>query len=247
MIKKIISCTLLFFLPTFVVRAFLSLLSHKIDKGVKIGFSLIWSDSLELMHSSSIGHANLIAVDSLRMHPFSSIGRKNILYGPFSVEMSSKSQIGNRNKITRAKAGVSIGDSHLHLGELSKITSDHTVDCTCPVQLGDFSILAGYRSQLWTHGYIHDETGPGRYRIDGEINIGNNVYVGSGCVISTGVTIADGIIVGAGTGVAKHLLLPGLYVSAEIRQLPRPSAPETRADLIKLEDSSLVETVYKRR
>jgi hypothetical protein len=40
------------------------------------------------------------------------------------------------------------------------------------VVIGDYSTLAGIGIQVWTHGYVHDTSGPGRYRIDGAVRIG---------------------------------------------------------------------------
>lgn len=86
--------------------------------------------------------------------------------------------------------------------------------------------------------------GPGRYRIDGKVEIGNNVYIGSRCIISMGIRISSGTIVGAGVTVARNLDEPGLYVSAAIRQLPHPASPDQRADLIRVADDRVCERIY---
>ncbi len=115
------------------------------------------------------------------------------------------------------------------------------------MDIGDFSTLAGIGTQIWTHGYIHETKGIGRYRIDGRIVIGNNVYIGAGSIISMGVRVADGVIIGAGSTVARDLKEPGLYVSAALRYLPRPAAPELRADLVRVTDGGLTETVFRKQ
>ncbi|MGZ9710859.1 acyltransferase [Glaciimonas sp. GNP009] len=173
------------------------------------------------------------------------IGRMNMVHGPIDLIIGKRSCVGNTNKITRAPQDiVAVGRGVLRLGELSSITANHRVDCASSVRLGNFTTLAGAGSQIWTHGYIHDTQGPGRYRIDGGIEIGNNVYIGAGCIISMGVRIASGAIVGAGVTVARNLDEPGLYVSAAIRQLPRPSPPDERVDLRPVLDARLCERVY---
>jgi acetyltransferase-like isoleucine patch superfamily enzyme len=130
------------------------------------------------------------------------------------------------------------------LSPYAKITSDHRVDCTQSVHLGHYSHLAGAGSQVWTHAYVHDETGPGRYRIDGPVIIESNVYVGSACVISLGVRIGQGIIVGAGSTVSKTILDPGMYVSSPLRHLPRPQTPDLRDELRKACSPALQESVF---
>jgi len=119
------------------------------------------------------------------------IGKFNSLAGPFDLVLAEKGALGNGNKCYRSPIGVSYGTSVLKLGVLSKITGNHRIDCTRSVIIGDFAILAGHNSQLWTHAYYHDTTGPGRFRLDGDIEIGNNVYIGSGCIVNCGVKISD--------------------------------------------------------
>jgi acetyltransferase-like isoleucine patch superfamily enzyme len=152
--------------------------------------------------------------------------------------------VGNHNVVVRAKAGISSGRAQLWLGEVAKITSNHRVDCMRSFRLGRFSTLAGAGSQVWTHGYVHDELGEGRYRIDGKVIVEENVYIGSACFISMGIRISKGVIVGGGTTVSKSLTAPGLYVSAPMRALPRPVPPESRDDLRRSSDSLLCETVF---
>jgi acetyltransferase-like isoleucine patch superfamily enzyme len=139
------------------------------------------------------------------------------------------------------------GPAQLWLGELAKITARHRIDCTQSVHIGDYSTVAGAGSQIWTHGYVHDVKGPGRYRVDGRVVIENNVYIGSACLISMGVRIGTGVIVGGGTAVPKSLTEPGLYVSAPMRSLPRPADPEERGDVALLSDPNLVERVFLKR
>lgn len=181
------------------------------------------------------------------MMPHSLIGYGNMILGPFAMLLDERAAIGNRNRVRRAPQGaVAVGYSVLRLGELAKVTGGHYIDCTCSVRLDKFSVLAGADSQVWTHGYVHDREGEGRYRIDGRVSIGSNVYIGSRCVITAGVQIANGAIVGAGTTVARDLPNASLYVSGPLRELPRPALPELRSDLRLQDLPALVETVYSK-
>ncbi|MEO8313290.1 MAG: hypothetical protein ABI645_00715 [Pseudomonadota bacterium] len=205
-------------------------------------------DRLWMQDRAVIGHFNLVNIDRILMRSDSRIGRMNILNGPFDLVLRTQAAIGNTNKIVRGPLGlVTVGRSVLRLGVLTKITSNHHIDCTKSVRFGDFSILAGVGSQLWTHGYIHDADGPGRYRVDGAIRVGDNVYIGAGCIINMGVNIVTAAIVGAGTTVARNLDQPGLWVSAAMRHLPRPAAPLQRTELVMVNDPRLCEPVYLKR
>jgi acetyltransferase-like isoleucine patch superfamily enzyme len=85
------------------------------------------------------------------------------------------------------------------------------------VSIGDYSIFAGADTQVWTHGYVHEKVGAGRFRVDGEIIIGNNVYIGLRCVFNPGVKIADGVTIGSNSTISKSITKPDLYVSQPLR------------------------------
>lgn len=238
----------IFFLPSFLCRLILRLLGHRIGSQVRIGYSLVLVDRLVLQGTTHIGHFNLLRLRRLVMRQGAYMGRCNVINGPISVSLAERAAIGNNNKIVRGPRNlVTSGPACLRMGELAKITSRHRLDCTTSVSMGAFSTMAGTSSELWTHGYVHDQTGPGRYRIDGQVRIGHNVYIGSASVITAGVTIADGVIIGAGTTVARSLLESGLYVSAGLRKLERPQSPDERPDLTLAKDELLCERVYIKR
>lgn len=247
-LSKPITALLAFLLPSPILRPALRGLGHRVSPTARIGLSFLWTDRLYLGENACIGHFNMIMSRRLLMRERAQIGRLNVLHGPISVNLARHAAIGNSNVIQRAPQGpVSVGPAMLRLGELTKITSHHRIDCTCSVHIGDFSVLAGADSQIWTHGYVHDLTGPGRYRIEGPVYIDHNVYVGARCIISLGVSIASGAIIGAGTTVAQSLDAAGLYVSAPIRRLPRPPDAASREDLVPMTHPDLQEIVYRRR
>lgn len=232
-------------LPSILLRPVLRILGCRIGKGVKIGFSLIYCDSLELGSNVTIGHFNLFAIKNIDMASGAKVGYLNICKGPFDLNLHTDAAIGNRNYMTRGPLGLTYGPSSLTLGELTKITTGHHVDLTRSITIGDFSIVAGIRSQLWTHGYYHGDKGRERIRIDGEITIGNNVYIGSGCIFNPGVTISDAIHVGAGSALSKNLTESGMYVNQSLRHIPK-HIDTIRERLVKVDDDHLVEDVYKK-
>lgn len=234
----ILRALLLAVLPTSIARMLVPSLRRAISPSAKVGFSLVRvSGAMSLAEGARIGHLNVIHVNELTLGPRSRIGHLNRIGGPFRVRLDVHAEIGNTNIVNRGRAGQTTV-STLALGEWAKITADHRVNMASDVIIGQFSTIAGAGSQIWTHGYVHETEGIGRYRIDGPVVIGDNVYIGSMCFLSMGITIARGVIVGGGTSVARDLTEPGLYVSAGLRQLPRPPEPGTRADLEVLEDGS---------
>lgn len=243
--KKIIVLLGCFFLPSIVLRPLLRVLGHKIGKGTKIGFSLIYVNKFTLLDNTKIGHLNLILNESLTLKQHAYIGYLNIFKGPFSIILNEKAAIGNKNYITRAKKGISYGVSNLTLGALTKVTVGHHLDLTRSITFGDNSILAGIKSQLWTHGYYHANEGPDRIRIDGEIKIGNNVYVGSACIFNPGVKVNDAIHIGAGSVISKNLQESGMYVSQGLRFI-KNDIVTIKEKLNRVQDNGLVEHVYSK-
>lgn len=246
-LRRFVSAAICMLLPTALKPMLLNLMGHHIHRRARIGLSIILADRMYMDHGARIGPLNLIRVRRLVMRSQSVIGRMNIINGPLSIQLRHSGAIGNSNTIARARLGVTSGPSRLKIGKIGKITANHKVDCTKSICLGDYTTIAGSGSQLWTHGYIHDQSGPGRYRIDGPIVIGDNVYIGSACIVSMGISIANGAIVGGGTSVSKSLTEAGLYVSSAIRQLPRPLDAKDREDLIAVKDPALCEPVFMKK
>ena len=78
--KKLISFICLFFLPTFIARLIVNCFrGYKIEKGAKIGFSLILCDELYLSSTSLVGHLNLISVRKFLMHENNKIKHLNLI------------------------------------------------------------------------------------------------------------------------------------------------------------------------
>jgi acetyltransferase-like isoleucine patch superfamily enzyme len=245
-LKKRITGLLCFTLPSFLLRYILRFLGHKIGQNAKIGFSFLFVKEIEINENAIIGHFNLFLNDKIILNDYSLIGYLNIFKGPFTLNLKQKAAIGNKNYITRARLGVTYGDSALVLGELTKVTVGHHLDLTRSIIFGDFSILAGIRSQLWTHGYYHSDTGSERVRIDGEIIIGNNVYVGSGCIFNPGVTVASAIHIGGGSVISKDLEKPGMYVGQRLRHIEN-DLNKIKGKLKKIDNDNLIEPVYTKK
>lgn len=246
--RKLLSAILLLFLPVRLCAWLLNLMGHRISAGSKVGFSLIiCNGTIVLEKGSRIGHFNSIRIDNLSLGNGAYIEKYNNLKGPFDLVLHTNAALGTRNKAYRAPLGVTYDKAVLSLGQLSKITANHRIDLTCSVRLGDFTTVAGHDTQLWTHGYVHDKSGPGRFRIDGEIVIGNNVYIGSRCIINLGVTIVDKVVVGAGACVSKSLERVGTYVNQPLRFIESAENEDARTKYQRLNQSGLEEEVYRKK
>ncbi|WP_417200980.1 acyltransferase [Bizionia sp.] len=241
--KKLL--TLLFgLIPINIIKIFLlRTLGHAISYNSYIGFGILATKNIELKKHSKIKHFNFIKVESLILEESGFIGSFNILNGPLTIFLEKHAGISKQNKIRRSKAPISYGKAELHLGENAIIVSNHFLDLTKSVSLGNNSILAGIGSQLWTHGYYHADFGKERIRIDGEIHIGNNVYIGSGCIFNPGVNVANAIHIGAGSVISKNLELSGMYVGQGLRYIENDLGI-IQSKLKKVEGFNLVEQVY---
>lgn len=247
MLKKVLSCIILFTIPIKYGGAFiLNKLGHQISKSAKFGFSLILTENIKLGDNTKIGHFNFLKIANLTIENQGYIGILNILMGDINVHLNVNAAIGSLNIIKRPGENVVYGNCTFKLGVLSKVTTGHKIDCIRNIIFGDYCTLAGANSQLWTHGYVHEAVGAGRFRVDGEIHIGNNVYIGSMCVINAGVKISDGITVGSNSCVSKSISIPGLYVSQPLRHISVTSE-ETKVRLNKIEGYELVEEVYEKK
>ncbi|APY08484.1 hypothetical protein BWZ20_09310 [Winogradskyella sp. J14-2] len=224
-------------------KVLLNILGHKISYNSKFGINILWVKHISLEEDSSIGHFNFIANKLVRLEKKAFIKNFNYFRGPFDVYIGNESGISNNNKFRRAKYPISVGDSSLQLGKNSFIVSGHFVDLTRAVSFGDNSILAGIRSQIWTHGYYHANDGSDRVRIDGDVVIGNNVYIGSSCIFNPGIKVLDAIHIGAGSVISKNLEESGMYVGQGLRFVSK-NIDDIKSKLHKVEDENLVEDVY---
>lgn len=233
-----IRAVLLFILPSWLLVYVMPFFSAKFDKGVKVGFSLVFVEDISLAKGARIGHLNFIKIPRLSLMSNAYVGVLNYISGPVSIEMDAMAGIGNSNRIFRGGRSIRQRQSNFRLGYYSKVTARHSIECLCDVTFGQYSTLAGSNSQIWTHGYYHYPEGLDRFRIDGAVRIGNNVYIGASSVISMGVSICDSVSIGSHSSVAKSIVEPGLYVSQPLRHIPlSPESVIAKLDPLPPEES----------
>jgi len=203
--KKTLTALAAFFFPSRVAIIILNILGHKIHPSAKIGFSVLFLNGLYMGENARIGHFNLIKANKMLMRKGAFLKKFNRINGPINLLFDELAALANSNSVYRANSLVSPGLATLKLGKLGQIVSQNKLDLTKSITVGDNTTIGGHGGQLWTHGYVHEQKGAGRIRVDGEIIIGNNVYIGSRCTFNPGVYIADGVTVGSNVCISKSL------------------------------------------
>jgi len=167
---------------------FRHVLGWQIDEDVKVGFSIICSQTVCLGRNARIGHGNLFW------------DLKAVDIGPDTVLL-------NLNHFVGGKGGVDA----FWIGEVSKITSRHFFDCSGGIKIGDHALIGGRDSQLWTHYF---DAKSDRIQLRGLV-IGERCYI---CARATliychvppcSVVAAGSVVTGDFTGEGPGLLLAG--------------------------------------
>jgi len=185
---RIVSQVLLFALPWPIRRRVLNtLFGYHIHPTAKVGFSLILARRLEMADRSRIHHLVCCkGIDKLELGVDSGIASLTYITG-FSTR-DDRYFKGNPNRLCE-----------LVMGRSSGITSRHFIDCNGGVYIGDFTTVAGLRTQILTHSinvYANrQQTSP--------VRIGNYCFLGTGCIILPGAALPDYSILGGGAVLTK--------------------------------------------
>lgn len=190
MFKKLLKI-LSFFLPWSLRRRALNRwFGYDIHPTARIGLAWIFPAKLEMAAGCHIDHFSVaIHLDAIKMEAKSTIGRGNWITG-FSTKSNSlhfRHQIGRR--------------AELVLGESSAITKNHHLDCTNLIEIGPFSTIAGYQSQLLTHSINVVEN-----RQDSE-----PIYIGAYTFLGTNVVVLGGSVLPSYSVLAAKSLLNKNY------------------------------------
>jgi acetyltransferase-like isoleucine patch superfamily enzyme len=197
---------------------------------------LIWRYGYEIDSTARIGKSIILA-RHLKMAPKSRIHSGVICKGIDLLSMGEDSGIASFTYIT----GFSVnGCRHfrhvvnrkceLVLGRSAGITSRHFVDCNGGVYIGDFTTVAGIRTQILTHSIdVYNN------RQDAKpIRIGKYCFVGTGCILLPGSELPDYSVLGAGAVLTKAHTKPGcLYAGSpakEVKELDVDVIPYFKRD-----------------
>ena len=119
-----------------------------------------------------------------------------------AIVMEEKSKIGRSNWITGFTTGNDVPKffkhqpqrkAELRMGRHSAITKHHHIDCTNLIDIGQFSTIAGYYSQLLTHSIDIVES----RQDSAPIYIGDYTFVGTNVVILGGASLPSYSVLGA--------------------------------------------------
>ncbi|MET4802882.1 DapH/DapD/GlmU-related protein [Bradyrhizobium sp. LB11.1] len=189
MLKILIQALFLFF-PWKIRRLALNAIpGFSIHRDARVGLSLIRADECVLESKTYIGHLNYIGrLDRLQMDEDAVIGNLNWI-GGLSTRLNSPAF---RTKAKRR--------SDLIMRKASLVMSQHYIDCTDRIEFRPFCGLAGFRSQLLTHGVNPISA----RQTCSPITIGANTMIGTGVIILQGVTIPDNCVVASGA-VVTHV------------------------------------------
>jgi acetyltransferase-like isoleucine patch superfamily enzyme len=159
------------------------LLGCRIEPSAHMGRAFVQVGMLEMAAGSRIGHFTVLRnINRVSLGKHARIGTFNWIFG-FSIQ--------SERHFTEEKDRVSA----LELEHHSSLTARHIIDCTDQVTIGAFSTVAGFNSQLLTHGI---DTRRNRQSC-APIRIGRHCLIGSGCIIVKGAVVPDGAVLAAGS------------------------------------------------
>ena len=188
--KKIFALMILIF-PWFIRRfMYRKFFHYKLHPTSYIGLSWIYPNELILGRNTSIGHLTVCKnIDTLKLGDHCTIGSLNWITG----FPSNLKHTGHFEKDTDRIPALIMKDH-------SAITSRHLIDCTNTISIGEYTTIAGIRSQILTHSInIHEAR-----QESNEIIIGKYCFIGTATVILKGSVIPDYSIVGAMSLVNKQ-------------------------------------------
>lgn len=174
-------------LPSVLKIFILKKLGHNIGTNCYIGCSYLNINKIHLSDNCYIGSGNVFKnLNCLIMAKGSRINRWNQFTSNLKFEAS------------------------LIIGENSSISLRHYFDICADITIGDNTIIAGHRSNFFTHS-----KGVEKIDYEAEINIGSLCYLGSNISIAPGTKIGSCCFVGMGAVVvgnksdASYCLLAG--------------------------------------
>lgn len=159
---------------------------YQIADGARIGLSYIFPGQLVMGEGAYIGHLNVaIHLGRMECGAHSIINRSNWITGhpPGGAHFTHRTQ----------------RDPAFLLGDHAAVTKSHIIDCTDRIEIGAFTTVAGYQSQLITHGINVFES-----RQDCKpIRIGAYCLVGTRVTVLGGSALPDRSVLGAGSVLNK--------------------------------------------
>lgn len=175
-------------LPWAIKRRLLGvLLGYVLDPTARIGLALVDVRHARLGPGAKIGSFTVIRnLELLELGPDTKIGTFNWIFG-----MISSGEFFAREADTRR--------SRLVMGKGAAITSRHLIDCIDSVTIGEFTTVAGFRSQILTHSInVHANR-----QSCAPVRIGSYCFVGTGAILLPGAALPDRCVLAAGSTLTR--------------------------------------------
>ena len=176
---------------TLKVKLFKWVLGWDIHPSAKIGLCLLDVKHVEMGENSAIRNLTIIkGLDLLKMEACSTISKLNFITSfPTSIKGKHFASFPNR-------------ETTLHLKKNSAITSRHIIDCTDKIVIGEFSTVAGFRSQFLTHSIDLKQS----IQSCSPIEIGDHCFIGTQCVLLPGSKLPNRSILTPGAVLNNNYL-----------------------------------------
>lgn len=154
--------------------------------------------------SSTIKPVFLLGSTRVRTGPNSRLGSLNVIRN-VQLSLASDAVIGQLNWISSApflvQSSESVESGRLELGAHASIMNRHYIDCSGGLILGPYSILAGVRSTVMSHGI---DVGLNKL-IARPIKIGDYAMVGGNSNLVLGAEVPSHSLVAMGSTVVRGL------------------------------------------
>jgi acetyltransferase-like isoleucine patch superfamily enzyme len=182
----------------------ISLLLMFLPNPLKI-FFLNLNPKHQLHPTAKIGMFTYLDATSIHLGEHSGVGSFNYIKGLEHFELGKHSEICSRNRLTAEASDDFFKHAkdrkrHFILREYAGIVNDHFFDCNDTIEIGKYSIIAGFGTAFFTHG--------------GDIN--------ESCVLVGPIRIGDYSMIGAKCLVLKGAVLPNCSVLAGNSTLHKP-------------------------
>ena len=142
------------------------------------------------------------------MGPKARIGHLTRVKGLQELSIGEGASLGNLNWVTAVSSDHPVHfaadvdrNPSLIIERHAAITHRHLIDCTDRVVVGEYSTVAGWRSQILTHAI---DVRLSRQSAE-SVSIGRYCFVGTGVVILKGASLPDYSILSAGSVLAASM------------------------------------------
>jgi len=169
-------------LPLSIKRAiYTRIFGWDIARSARIGMAVIWARQVKIGPKASIGHFTVVRnIERLELGENASIG--NWIYATAQKPWSRKHFADNDARVPA-----------LVLGRHASLTGRHFLDCNDTITIGEFTIVAGRQTIIYTHGINvlrnKQECAP--------VSIGKYCMLGARCMIVKGAQLPDYSILAA--------------------------------------------------